>query len=78
MNKLALTIPSEMGSVSKVENFIEFLIEQFQLPPSVNGKITLSVIEAVHNSIRQQTKPTKEGKVNRYQKHSKGYYYHRR
>ncbi len=51
MNKLSLTIPSDMTSTHRVDNFIEFLIDRFQLPRSLNGRITLSIIEAVHNSI---------------------------
>ena len=51
MNKLSLTIPSNMTSTHQVDNFIELLIDRFQLPRSLNGRITLSIIEAVHNSI---------------------------
>lgn len=51
MNKLSLTILSDMTSTHRVDNFIEFLIDRFQLPRSLNGRITLSIIEAVHNSI---------------------------
>ena len=51
MNKLSLTIPSDMASTHRVDNFIELLIDRFQLPRSLNGRITLSIVEAVHNSI---------------------------
>ena len=51
MNKLSLTIPSDMTSTHQVDNFIELIIDRFQLPQSLNGRITLSIVEAVHNSI---------------------------
>lgn len=51
MDKLSLTIPSDITSTHQVDNFIELIIDRFQLPKSLNGRITLSIVEAVHNSI---------------------------
>lgn len=51
MNVLNLTIASEMNNIRMVENFIEKIIEEFELPQIQRGKLTLAVIEAVNNSI---------------------------
>lgn len=51
MNKLNLTITSELVNIKIVENFIEHAIEEFELPERLKGKITLSLVEAVNNSI---------------------------
>lgn len=51
MNKLSLTILSDMTSTHQVDNFIELIIDRFELPQSLNGRITLSIIKAVHNYI---------------------------
>lgn len=48
MNKLELSIQSELGNISQVENFIEKLMEQFRLSPKVYANIALSLVEAVH------------------------------
>lgn len=51
MNHLSLTIASELNNIRMVENFIEKTIEQFKLSENLKGKITLSIVEAVNNSI---------------------------
>lgn len=51
MNKLEISIPSEIGNIVKVENFIENFLLYFNLPEVIYGKINLSVIEAVNNAI---------------------------
>ena len=51
MNKLNLTITSELNNIRMVENFIEKAIEEFKLSEELKGKITLPIIEAVNNSI---------------------------
>lgn len=51
MNKLEFSIISTKDNINKVEKFIECLIEVFELPQSLCGKITLPIIEAVNNSI---------------------------
>ena len=51
MDKAELSIPSEIGNIIKVENFIESFTETFNLQPELFGKISLSVIEAVNNAI---------------------------
>lgn len=51
MNKLEISISSEISNIVKVENFIESFVEYFQLPSDLFGKISLAVIEAVNNAI---------------------------
>lgn len=51
MNKLEISISSEISNIVKVENFIESFTAHFQLSPELFGKISLSVIEAVNNAI---------------------------
>lgn len=51
MNHFSLTIASEPDNIGKVENFIEYIIEEFQIPHKLYGRIALPVIEAVTNSI---------------------------
>lgn len=51
MNKLSLTITSELTNLKEVEHFIEKTIKEFELPEDIRGKITLSIMEAVNNSI---------------------------
>lgn len=51
MNKLNLSISSEVGNIVKVENFIESFTETFGLKPELFGKVSLPVIEAVNNAI---------------------------
>ena len=51
MNKLEISITSEIGSIVKVENFIDYFIDLYQIEQSVFGKISLCVIEAVNNAI---------------------------
>lgn len=51
MNKLELSISSEVGNIKKVENFIEILVEQFRLQEEIRGKIALSIVEATSNAI---------------------------
>lgn len=51
MNRLDLTIASELNNIREVEDFIEKTIEQFKLSEDLKGKVTLSIIEAVNNSI---------------------------
>ena len=51
MNKLEISISSEINNIVKVENFIESFTEAFNLSSDLYGKISLSVIEAVNNAI---------------------------
>lgn len=51
MNKLKLSISSELGNIKQVENFIENLIGEFQLDEKLRDKVALSVVEAVNNAI---------------------------
>lgn len=51
MNKLSLTIASELTNLREVEHFIEKTIKEFELPEDIRGNITLSIMEAVNNSI---------------------------
>lgn len=51
MNKLSISISSEISSIVKVENFLATFTDYFVLPYVLYGKISLSVIEAVNNAI---------------------------
>lgn len=51
MNKLELSIPSNLNSIINVENFVENFIGEFQLQEKLRGRITLSIAEAVINAI---------------------------
>ena len=51
MNKLSLIFASEPNNIREVEHFIEKTIKEFELPEDIRGKITLSIMEAVNNSI---------------------------
>lgn len=51
MNKLKLSISSEIGNIVKVENFIESFVDAFDLKSELFGNISLTVIEAVNNAI---------------------------
>lgn len=51
MNKLELSISSEVGNIKQVENFIEILVEQIQLQEEIRGKIALPIVEATSNGI---------------------------
>lgn len=63
MNKLEISISSEISNIVKVENFIESFTAHFQLSPELFGKISLSVIEAVNNAILSGNKRHAEKKV---------------
>lgn len=66
MKKLSITIASELNNIRKVENFIEKTIEQFKLSEELKGKITLSIIEAVNNSILYGNKQNPQKSVKLY------------
>lgn len=51
MNKLEISVSSEISNIVKVENFIESFVAYFNLQPELYGKISLSVIEAINNAI---------------------------
>lgn len=65
MNHFNLTITSETGNLGKVENFIEYIIEEFGIPEKLRARISLPVIEAVTNSIlfRNENDPQKSVKL---------------
>lgn len=60
MNKLELYIASVRDNLHLVEGFIENTIETFELEENIRGKITLSIIEAVNNSILSGNKENPE------------------
>lgn len=51
MNKLEVSISSEISNIVKIENFIEKFVSYYQLSDELFGRISLSVIEAVNNAI---------------------------
>lgn len=48
---MELSIVSVRDSLCQVENFIEYLIQEFEIEKGVQANVTLSVTEAVNNSI---------------------------
>lgn len=60
MNKLELYIASVRDNLHLVEGFIENIVETFELKENIRGKITLSIIEAVNNSILSGNKENPE------------------
>ena len=46
-----VSIASEIGNIVKVENFIDYFSDVYNVEPDVFGKISLCVIEAVNNAI---------------------------
>jgi len=73
MDKLEFSITSEIGNITKVENFIEYIVDIYNVEPTVFGKINLSVIEAVNNAILYGNKqdPTKQVLFNVYEEEGK-------
>lgn len=63
MNKLEISITSEIGNIVKIENFIENFTTCFDLPSALFGRISLSVIEAVNNAILSGNKQDINKKV---------------
>lgn len=63
MNKLEISVSSEISNIVKIENFIESFTAHFQLSPQLFGKISLSVIEAVNNAILSGNKRQVDKKV---------------
>lgn len=51
MNRLEISVSSEISNIVKIENFIESFTTCFELSPELYGRISLSVIEAVNNAI---------------------------
>lgn len=66
MNRLDLTITSELNNIREVKNFIEKTIEEFKLPENLKGKITLPIIEAVNNSILYGNKQNPQKMIKLY------------
>lgn len=63
MNKLEISISSEISNIVKIENFIESFSAHFKLSSELFGKISLSVIEAVNNAILSGNKRNADKKV---------------
>lgn len=63
MNKLEVSISSEISNIVKIENFIEKFVSYYQLSDELFGRISLSVIEAVNNAILSGNKRQPEKKV---------------
>lgn len=51
MKKLTLSILNTREDLQRLENYIELVYKDFQLPKYLHGKITLSIISAVNNSM---------------------------
>lgn len=63
MNKLELTISSELNNIPQIEIFIDYLMSVFQIEEKQRGRITLSTIEAVTNAILFGNKHDSQKKV---------------
>lgn len=50
MEKLNLTISSDIENLKLVENFLDTLIKEFKLETELFGKVTLAAIEAINNA----------------------------
>lgn len=51
MNKLKLSISSDINSIPLVEKFIDDFVAFFALPDALFGRVSLAVVEAVNNAI---------------------------
>ncbi len=51
MKQLKYSFPSILPNLNEAESFIDTMIDEFQIPSSLQGRISLAVIEAVNNSI---------------------------
>lgn len=63
MNRIEISISSEISNIVKVESFIDSFTDHFHLPFKVIGKVSLSTIEAVNNAILSGNKRQPEKKV---------------
>ncbi len=60
MKQLKYSFPSILPNLNKVESFIDTMIDEFQIPSSLQGRISLAVVEAVNNSILHGNKQNPE------------------
>ncbi len=60
MKQLKYSLPSILSNLTKIESFIDKMIDEFQIPSSLQGRISLAVIEAVNNSILHGNKQNPE------------------
>ena len=60
VKQLKCSLPSILSNLTKVENFLDKMMDDFQIPSSLQGRISLSVIEAVNNSILHGNKRNPE------------------
>ena len=58
-----LSIPSEFGSISKVENLIDDVCAKLEVNEDYYGNVLIAVTEAVNNAIEHGNKLSKELKV---------------
>lgn len=62
-NELSVTISSSMKNTHVVDNFIELVIDRFQLPEFLRARFTVAIVKAVHNSIIHGNKENPKKKV---------------
>ena len=48
MDKLEFSIASEIGNIVKVENFIDYFSDVYNVEPDVFGKISLCAVSYTH------------------------------
>lgn len=51
IKQLKLSLNSTLSNFNKVEQFIDNLLDEFRVPQSLRGSVTLCVVEAVNNSL---------------------------
>lgn len=50
MNTVELTITSDKSTLYKVENYLDLLVEEFEVTKELFGKLSLATVEAVNNA----------------------------
>ena len=51
MNTVELTITSDKSSLYKVENYLDLLVDEFEVTRELFGKLSLATVEAVNNAL---------------------------
>lgn len=60
LREIKCSLPSILSNLAKIENFLDRMMDDFQIPASLQGRISLAVIEAVNNSILHGNKRNPE------------------
>lgn len=60
IKQLKCSLPSALSNLYKAERFIDRLIADFQIPSSLQGRISVAIVEAVNNSMLHGNKQNPE------------------